>query len=153
MRFVMHTAELNGGLGDTLGYKLGQMIHQLSTINQCLLAEIEARKLRQLDAGSSPGPPYSDAAATKEWRSRDRFAKDLRNSVLWPLLRAEIYLQLLESQIPPEQTVPGVNELKKLILHGIIQVKAIIWDPSPQILGRLPIRTDRESLMEESKTI
>jgi signal transduction histidine kinase len=145
MRPVMHTADLNGGLDDTFGDKAGQMIHQLLKINQFLLAEIEMRKLRQLETRAFPGPPHSDSA-TKEGRSRDRFAEELRNSVLRPLLRAKIYLQLLESQIPPEQTDPGVNELKRLILHGIIQVRAIIWDLSPHATCGLPTDADREPL-------
>ena len=152
MRPVMHTADLNGGLDDTFRNEAGQMIHQLLKINQFLLAEIEMRKLRQLETRAFPGPPHSDAA-TKEGLARDRFADNLRNSVLRPLLRAKIYLQLLESQIPPEQTDPAVNELKRLILHGIIQVQEIIWDLSPQVLGGLLTGADREPLVEEPKTI
>jgi len=149
---VMHTADLNGGLDEAFRNEAGQMIHQLLKINQFLLAEIEMRKLKQLETRAFPRPPHSDDA-TKEGRSRDRFAADLRNSVLQPLLRAKIYLQLLESQIPPEQTDPGVNELKKLLSHGMTQVRAIISELSPHVLSGLPTGADREPLMEEPKAI
>lgn len=152
MRPVMHTADLNGGLDEPFRNEAGQMIHQLLKINQFLLAEIEMRKLSQLETRAFPGPHHSDAA-TKEGRSRDRFTTDLRNSVLQPLLSAKIYLQLLESQIPPEQTDPGASELKKLLSHGMTQVRAIICDLSPQVLGGPPTGADREPLMEEPKTI